>query len=91
MRANYPIRARSDACSGIFEAITPTGENDYTLVDTRTLEFKILLNSNEQILDLLSMTPHLFRASSEGKSCIENMESLSLTTDIIFRVFEYNA
>lgn len=72
-------------------AIKSTAENDYTLIDTRTLEFKIELNSNGQILDLLSMTPHLFRASSEGKSSIENMESLSLTTDIIFRVFEYNA
>ena len=71
--------------------IKSTAENDYTLIDTQTLEFKIQLNSKQKILDLLSMTPHLFRASSEGKTSIESMESLSLTTDIIFRVFEYNA
>jgi len=65
------------------------GDSEYLLIDTQTLAFEIDLNSNEQILDLLSMTPHLFRASSEGKTCIENMDSLSLTTDIIFRVFEY--
>ncbi len=65
-------------------------EKDYNLIDTQTLQFQIHLNSNEQIRDLLNMTPHLFRASSEGKTCIENMDSLSLSTDIIFRVFEYN-
>jgi len=63
--------------------------NDYTLIDLQTLEFKINLTNNSQILDLLSMTPHLFRANSEGKSCIENMNSLELTTDIIFKIFEY--
>jgi len=64
-------------------------DSDYALIDTQTLEFEIHLNNNEQILDLLTMTPHLFRASSEGKACIENMDSLSLTTDMIFRIFEY--
>ena len=64
--------------------------DDYTLIDTQTLAFKISLTNNPQILDLLSMTPHLFRASSEGKACIESMDSLQLTTDIIFKVFEYN-
>lgn len=65
-------------------------DSDYALIDTHTLEFKIELNTNEQILDLLSMTPHLFRASSEGKASIETMDSLTLTTDIIFSVFEFN-
>lgn len=65
-------------------------DSDYSLIDTHTLEFKINLNSNEQIMDLLSMTPHLFRANNEGKASIETMDSLSLTTDIIFNVFEFN-
>ena len=69
--------------------IKSNNENDYTLIDTQTLEFKIELTRNEQILNLLSMTPHLFRANSEGKASIENMDSLSLTTDIIFKSFEY--
>ncbi|MDH5612788.1 MAG: methyltransferase domain-containing protein [Gammaproteobacteria bacterium] len=63
---------------------------EYLLIDTQTLTYEINLNNNSQIQDLLTMTPHLFRASSEGKACIENMDSLSLTTDIIFRVFKYN-
>lgn len=65
-------------------------ENNYTLIDTQHLQFKITLNTNQQILDLLSMTPHLFRANSEGKTSIESMDSLSLSTDIIFKVFQYN-
>ena len=65
-------------------------ENNYTLIDRQTLEFQIKLTNNQQILDLLSMTPHLFRANTEGKTSIESMDSLALTTDIIFQVFEYN-
>ena len=65
-------------------------ENNYTLIDTQHLQFKITLNTNRQILDLLSMTPHLFRANSEGKTSIESMDSLSLSADIIFKVFQYN-
>ena len=65
-------------------------EDDYSLIDTQTLAFKISLTNNQQILDLLSMTPHLFRASSEGKASMERMDSLDLTIDIIFKVFEYN-
>ena len=65
-------------------------ENNYTLIDTQHLQFKITLNTNQQILDLLSMTPHLFRANSEGKTSIESMDSLSLSADIIFKVFQYH-
>jgi len=76
--------------SGEKSASKSTGENDYALIDTQTLEFKICLINNSQILDLLSMTPHLFRANCEGKASIENMDSLDLTTDIMFKIFEYN-
>ncbi|MCW8923437.1 MAG: methyltransferase domain-containing protein [Gammaproteobacteria bacterium] len=65
-------------------------DSDYTLMATHTLEFKINLESNQQIMDLLTMTPHLFRANRQGKSSIESMDSLGLMADIIFSVFEYN-
>ena len=65
------------------------GDSDYELIETHPLSFKISLNSNQQILDLLSMTPHLFRANREGKNSIESMDALELTTDIIFSIFEY--
>ncbi len=68
---------------------TKSGEDDYSLNDTHALEFKINLNSNEQIMNLLTMTPHLFRANSKGKSSIETMDSLCLTADIMFSVFKY--
>ncbi|MDH3342158.1 MAG: methyltransferase domain-containing protein [Gammaproteobacteria bacterium] len=67
-----------------------SSDSDYTLVETQKLEFKINLNTNEQILDLLTMTPHLFRASSEGKASIETMDCLCLSADIIFSVFVFN-
>lgn len=70
--------------------IKSDAENDYTLLATQTLSFEFELENNAQILDLLSMTPHLFRASSQGKASMENMDSLKLTADIIFSIFEYD-
>ena len=67
----------------------PIASNDYSVIETHTLQFQVNLESNELILDLLSMTPHLFRASHQGKANIETMDSLKLTADMIFRVFEY--
>ncbi|MDH5711670.1 MAG: methyltransferase domain-containing protein [Gammaproteobacteria bacterium] len=67
----------------------PATTNNYSLIESHTLQFQINLETNMQILDLLSMTPHLFRASHQGKANIETMDSLTLTADMIFRVFEY--
>lgn len=64
-------------------------DSEYTLIEKQSLSFEVNLNGKQNIQDLLSMTPHLFRASHEGKVSIENMESLKLTADIIFSVFEY--
>lgn len=64
--------------------------DDFKLINTQTLEFNIELDSKQQISNLLTMTPHLFRANREGKASIETMDELSLTTDIIFKLFEFN-
>ena len=40
------------------------------------------LSSPEQIADLLVMTPHLYRASAEGRARAAALESLSLTVDV---------
>lgn len=51
----------------------------------QTLTFQVELNSNQQINHLLQMTPHLFRASAEGKALAGELEKLNITIDVMFR------
>lgn len=64
---------------------TPEG---FTALATETVQFQFELSSAEQISDLLSMTPHLFRAGAEGKAKAAALESLSLTADVRLLRFE---
>lgn len=58
---------------------TPAGFNH---LQTETLRFSIELTSAEQIADLLAMTPHLFRASAEGRAAAAALTALSLSVDV---------
>ncbi len=44
--------------------------------------------SKSQITNLLGMTPHLYRASQEGKQMIHQLDTIDMTVDVIFRVLE---
>lgn len=62
------------------DAPCPDGFN---LISTQTLNYQLELTSSEQIKDLLSMTPHFFRASAEGKANAAKLNALSLTINVI--------
>jgi len=47
-----------------------------------TVRFTLNLDSQEQIADLLAMTPHLYRASAEGRARAAALTALSLTVDV---------
>ncbi len=47
-----------------------------------TLRYPVEISGQQQIADLLAMTPHLFRASSEGKARVAALQSLSVTVDV---------
>ncbi|KJS09501.1 MAG: rRNA (guanine-N1)-methyltransferase [Gammaproteobacteria bacterium BRH_c0] len=47
-----------------------------------TLSYSLQLNGAEQIADLLAMTPHLYRASAEGRAKAAALTTLSVTVDI---------
>lgn len=64
---------------------TPAGFNR---LPTETLRFSIELTSAEQIADLLTMTPHLFRASVEGLTAAAVLTALSLSVDVRLTGFE---
>jgi 23S rRNA (guanine745-N1)-methyltransferase len=64
---------------------TPAG---FSRLPTDTLRFSIELTSAEQIADLLAMTPHLFRASAEGRAAVAGLSALSLSVDVRLTCFE---
>ena len=52
------------------------------------VRFALALDTPEAIADLLLMTPHLFRASAEGKAKAAALQSLELTVDVCLQTLE---
>jgi 23S rRNA (guanine745-N1)-methyltransferase len=57
----------------------------FTAGETSTLEFKTAALNREEIQLLLTMTPHLFRASHAGKERAAQLDQLAVTVDVIFQ------
>ena len=53
--------------------------------ETSTLQFQTGPLSQLQIHQLLSMTPHLFRATREGKQRAARLDHVSVTVDVVFQ------
>jgi 23S rRNA (guanine745-N1)-methyltransferase len=49
---------------------------------TESLRFSLQLAGAQQIADLLAMTPHLYRASAEGRARAAALTALDLTVDV---------
>ena len=64
---------------------TPAG---FCRLPTESLRFSIGLTRADQIADLLAMTPHLFRASAEGRVAAAALTALSLNMDLRLTCFE---
>jgi 23S rRNA (guanine745-N1)-methyltransferase len=67
------------------ETPTPAG---FRRLPSETLRFPIELTGAGQIADLLAMTPHLFRASAEGRAAAAALTALSLSVDVRLTGFE---
>jgi 23S rRNA (guanine745-N1)-methyltransferase len=61
------------------EAPIPAG---FQRLATETVRFSLALEAQVQIADLLAMTPHLHRASAEGRATAEALTALTLTVDV---------
>jgi len=64
---------------------TPAG---FSRLPTETLRFSIELTSAAQISDLLAMTPHLFRASAEGRAQVAALTAMSISGGVRLTCFE---
>lgn len=61
------------------EASAPAGFTAHTASTTR---YRAMLSGKAQIADLLAMTPHLHRASPEGREAALALTTLSVTVDV---------
>ncbi|WP_323754233.1 putative RNA methyltransferase [Marinobacter sp.] len=57
-------------------------------IASEDIRFSLHLAGAEPIADLLAMTPHLYRASQEGRERAAALDSLSLTVDVCLHTFE---
>ncbi|VAX09100.1 Ribosomal RNA large subunit methyltransferase A [hydrothermal vent metagenome] len=62
----------------------------FLLRESQPLQLKTGLINNKLINDLLLMTPHFYRASKEGRQAAMQLQTLDLSIDVVFRVFEKN-
>jgi len=79
----YPEIKKSDQLS-----MLQTENTGLLLVNSESMQFKVKLKDNEQITNLLIMTPHFYRASKEGREAAKKLTQLDLTIDVVFNVFE---
>ena len=63
----------------------------FTQLASETLSYPLHLGDAEQIADLLAMTPHLYRASAEGRARAAALTALSLTVEVRLSRFGRNA
>ncbi|MCJ8317517.1 putative RNA methyltransferase [Idiomarina sp.] len=65
----------------------PVSGDDWALDSEERVSFSVELPDNETVQDLLTMTPHLYRASKEGREKAEKLQNLTITVDVWVRVF----
>ena len=59
---------------------------DFSLLNTQSLTFQTTLLRQSEILQLLSMTPHFFRATPAGREQALALDDFSVTVDVNFHV-----
>ena len=63
----------------VAESQVPPG---FAPLSTETVRFALSIDGAGQIADLLAMTPHLYRASAEGRARVAALTALTLTVDV---------
>ncbi|MBS1159298.1 MAG: rRNA m(1)G-745 methyltransferase [Proteobacteria bacterium] len=63
-------------------AAEPRMPEGFTALAGESVSYSLELNTDESIADLLAMTPHLYRASPEGRARAAALTALTLTIDV---------
>lgn len=57
----------------------------FILEDSQPMQFTTDELKHEQLMDLLTMTPHLYRASQKGRDAAQQLPGLAVTVDTLIR------
>ena len=60
----------------------------FQLVQEETLEFDFRLTEHQEIMQLLTMTPHLWRIGKEGAQRAEKAETLQDRAQVLLRLYQ---
>jgi 23S rRNA (guanine745-N1)-methyltransferase len=63
-----------------------TTPQNFTTIIEENISFPITLSTQEEIANLLAMTPHLYRANAEGRSKALALTQLTVTIDIDVKI-----
>lgn len=70
------------------QAKTQKAYPGFRLISSNTLEFPISLTSNQEILELLSMTPHFWRITKEGSARAARARTLEDSAQVQFNLYQ---
>lgn len=81
-RLIYPqLTAKTDDANALYAA------GGFRLESESCVTYTTAELPRERITELLLMTPHLYRASAEGKARVAELEALAVTVDVRFRLY----
>ena len=66
------------------------GVEGFELLSEQIEQYTFSLNSQADIQNLLSMTPHIHKASYDGREAVKQLETIHLTADIKLRWYRKN-
>lgn len=78
----------------IYPEITGKQENTaksypgFSLLEEKTIEFDLHLTENQEIMQLLTMTPHYWRIGREGASRAQTARELRDRAQVVFRLYQ---
>ena len=79
----YPeVRTKSLSVNNLLK------DSGFSLLKTEALHYNVKLSSNDQINQLLVMTPHFYRASKEGREAACKLQEIDITIDVNFSVLQ---
>jgi 23S rRNA (guanine745-N1)-methyltransferase len=81
-RIIYPVVQDAKAGTGI-----PAEGVGYHLVYEKLIQFEMNVESLPLLQDLLAMTPHAYRITSEGRVALSHYQELKVTAQVKFRLF----
>lgn len=69
-------------------SLTEAEQLGFSLIDSQEIKYESKELNNQEINQLLLMTPHFFRANKEGQKVAMGLDNLTLTINVVFRILE---